>query len=96
MRKLLAHLDELEMKKVKKGSALSGYFCMRLFNWCDINDDRQHGVLRDYVDKNYKGIVVKIGAVNAEKRKCLQLDNIENRRQQEDFNSAINLFLERF
>ena len=96
VRKLLKHLDELEMKKVKKGSALSGYFCMRLFNWCDINDDRQHGVLRDYVDKNYNGSVVKIGAVNAEKRKCLLLDNSENRRQQEAFNSAINHFLERF
>jgi len=45
VRKLLQHLDELEMKKVKKGSALSGYFLMRLFSWCDINDDRQHGVL---------------------------------------------------
>lgn len=95
VRKLLAHLDELEMKKVKKGSALSGYFCMRLFNWCDINDDSQHGVLRDYVAKNYNGIVVKIGAVNAEKRKCLQLDNSENRHQQENFNAAINNFLER-
>lgn len=96
VRKLLAHLGELEMKKVKKGSALSGYFCMRLFNWCDINDDRQHGVLRDYVDKKYDGLVVKIGAVNAEKRKCLMLDNSENRRQQEAFNTAIENFLKRF
>ena len=96
VRKLLQHLDELEMKKVKKGSALSGYFLMRLFSWCDINDDRQHGVLRDYIARNYNGIVVKIGAVNAEKRKCLLLDNSENRRQQADFNTAIDDFLNRF
>ena len=96
VRKLLRHLDELEMKKVKKGSALSGYFLMRLFSWCDINDDRQHGVLRDYIARNYNGIVVKIGAVNAEKRKCLLLDNSENRRQQADFNTAIDDFLNRF
>lgn len=96
VRKLLKHLNELEIKKVKKGSALSGYFCMRLFNWCDINDDRQHGVLRDYVDKNYNGLVVKIGAVNAEKRKCLMLDNSENRRQQEAFNTSLENFLKRF
>lgn len=96
VRKLLQHLDELEMKKVKKGNALSGYFLMRLFIWCDINDDRQHGVLRDYIARNYNGIVVKIGAVNAEKRKCLLLDNSENRRQQADFNTAIDDFLNRF
>lgn len=96
VRKLLQHLDELEMKKVKKGNALSGYFLMRLFSWCDINDDRQHGVLRDYIARNYNGIVVKIGAVNAEKRKCLLLDNSENRRQQADFNTAIDDFLNSF
>ena len=96
VRKLLAHLDELEMKKVKKGCALSGYFLMRLFGWCDINDNRQHAVLRDYIAHNYKGIVVKIGAVNAEKRKCLMLDNSENKRQQEDFNKTIDDFLNRF
>lgn len=96
VRKLLAHLDELDMKKVKKGSALSGYFLMRLFSWCDINDESQHGVLREYVARKYNGIVVKMGAVNAEKRKCLLLDNCENRRQQEAFNSAIDEFLERF
>ena len=96
VRKLLQHLDELEMKKVKKGNALSGYFLMRLFIWCDINDDRQHGVLRDYIARNYNGIVVKIGAVNAEKRKCLLLDNSEKRRQQADFNTAIDDFLNRF
>ena len=79
VRKLLQHLDELEMKKVKKGSALS-----------------EHGVLRDYIARNYNGIVVKIGAVNAEKRKCLLLDNSENRRQQADFNTAIDDFLNRF
>ena len=96
VRKLLRHLDELDMDKVKKGSALSGQFLMRLFSWCNIIDDRQHGVLRDYIAQNYKGIVVKMGAVNAEKRKCLQLDNSENRRQQEVFNSAIEDFLSRF
>ncbi len=96
VRKLLQHLDELDMKKVKKGSALSGYFLMRLFRWCDIKDDRQHGLLRDYIARNYKGIVVKIGAVNAEKRKCLLLDNCENRRQQEEFNAAIEDFLRKF
>ena len=96
VRKLLKHLDELEMKKVKKGNALSGYFLMRLFCWCDINDARQHGLLREYIARNYKGIVVKIGAVNAEKRKCLLLDNCENRRQQEEFNAAIEDFLRKF
>ncbi len=96
VRKLLQHLDELDMKKVKKGSALSGYFLMRLFSWCDVNDDRQHGVLRDYVAQNYHGIVVKMGAVNAEKRKSLQLDNSENHRQQEVFNQVIEDFLTRF
>ena len=96
VRKLLRHLDELDMDKVKKGSALSGYFLMRLFNWCDINDNSQHGVLREYIAKNYNGIVVKMGAINAEKRKCLKLDNSENKRQQEIFNSTINDFLSRF
>lgn len=96
VRKLLRHLDELDIEKVKKGKALSGYFLMRLFNWCDIKDSSQHGVLRDYIAKNYKGLVVKIGAVNAEKRKYLKVDNCENRRQQEDFNAAIDNFLSRF
>ena len=96
VRKLLQHLDELDMDKVKKGSALSGYFLMRLFNWCGINDNSQHGVLREYIAKNYNGLVVKMGAVNAEKRKCLKLDNCENRRQQEIFNSTIDNFLSRF
>jgi len=96
VRKLLQHLDELDMDKVKKGKALSGYFLMRLFNWCDIIDNSQHGVLREYIAKNYNGIVVKMGAVNAEKRKCLKLDNCENRRQQEIFNSTIDNFLSRF
>lgn len=96
VRKLLAHLGELDMKKVKKGSALSGYFLMRLFSWCSINDKSQHGVLREYVARKYNGIVVKMGAVNAEKRKCLLLDNSENRCQQEAFNLAIDEFLERF
>ena len=99
VRMLLEHLDELdaeEIKKIKKGSALSGYFLMRLFNWCDINDDRQHHVLREYVNRKYVGIVVKMGAVNAEKRKCLLLDNSENRRQQEEFNAIIDNFLKKF
>ena len=96
VRKLLQHLDELDMDKVKKGSALSGYFLMRLFNWCDINDNSQHGVLREYIAKNYNGLVVKMGAVNTEKRKCLKLDNSENKRQQEIFNSTIDNFLSRF
>ncbi len=96
VRKLLEHLDELEIKKVKKGSALSGYFLMRLFCWCDINDTRQHGVLLNYIARKYSGVVVKMGAVNAEKRKCLQLDNSENKRQQEDFNNTIDDFLKRF
>jgi hypothetical protein len=61
VRKLLRHLDELDIEKVKKGKALSGYFLMRLFNWCDIKDNSQHGVLRDYIAKNYKGLVVKNG-----------------------------------
>lgn len=96
VRKLIQHLDKLDMEKVKKGKALSGYFLMRLFNWCDINDNSQHGVLRDYIAKNYNGLVVKIGAVNAEKRKCLRLDNSENRRQQDLFNQTIESFLSRF
>ena len=94
--KLLRHLDELDMDKVKKGKALSGYFLMRLFNWCDINDSSQHGLLRDYIAQNYHGPVVKIGAVNAEKRKYLKVDNCENRRQQDDFNKATENFLSRF
>jgi hypothetical protein len=84
------------MEKVKKGKALSGYFLMRLFNWCDINDSSQHGILREYIARYYNGIVVKIGAVNAEKRKYLKLDNCENRRLQDDFNTAIDNFLSRF
>lgn len=96
VRKLIQHLDKLDMEKVKKGKALSGYFLMRLFYWCDINDNSQHGVLRDYIAKNYNGLVVKIGAVNAEKRKCLRLDNSENRRQQDLFNQTIESFLSRF
>lgn len=84
------------MEKVKKGKALSGYFLMRLFNWCDINDSSQHGVLRDYIAHNYKGIVVKMGAVNAEKRKYLKLDNSENKKIQDDFDTAIERFLSRF
>ena len=94
VRKLLKHLDKLDMKKVKKGSALSGQFLMRLFNWCDINDDSKHGVLRNYIAKNYKGIVVKIGAVNHEKRKALMLDNSVNKQLQEDFNTTIEKFLQ--
>ena len=96
VRKLIQHLDKLDMEKVKKGKALSGYFLMRLFYWCDINDNSQHGVLRDYIAKNYNGLVVKIGAANAEKRKCLRLDNSENRRQQDLFNQTIESFLSRF
>ena len=69
---------------------------MRLFNWCDINDSSQHGVLRDYIAQNYDGIVVKMGAVNAEKRKYLKWDNSENRRLQDDFNAVIENFLSRF
>jgi hypothetical protein len=67
---------------------------MRLFNWCDINDDSKHGVLRNYIAKNYKGIVVKIGAVNHEKRKALMLDNSVNKQLQEDFNTTIEKFLQ--
>ena len=89
---------DLQAAKIQteKGKALSGYFLMRLFNWCDINDSSQHGLLRDYIAKNYHGPVVKIGAVNAEKRKYLKVDNCENRRQQDDFNTAIENFLSRF
>lgn len=96
VRKLLEHLDELEMKKVKKGCALSGYFLMRLFAWCDINDCRRYGVLLNYITRKYKGIVVKMGAVNYERRKYVHIAPSVDKCQQEKFNSAIDDFLNKF
>ena len=95
VRKLLAHLGELEMKKVKRGGALSGYFLMRLFYWCKIKDNSKHALLLEYVKAHYNGLTVAMGAVKAEKKKLTYISNKENQDQQSEFNSVIDEFLSR-
>ena len=96
VRKLLAHLDELEMDKIKRKGALSGYFVMRLLYWCHIQDESKHALLLEYITTHYDGLIVKLGAVKAEKRKLAFLSNDDNRKQQDDFNAAIDKFVARY
>lgn len=96
VRKLLAHIDALEIDKIKRRNALSGYFVMRLMYWCNIKDNSMHSLLLDYITSNYKGQIVKMGAINAEKRKLAHIDNSENKAQQTDFNQKIENFLASF
>ena len=96
VRKLIDHLGELTMEKIKRNSALSGYFVMRLLNWCQIKDRSKHSQLLDYITKRYSGMVVKFGAVKAEKRKLVFISNEENDKKQKDFNHLIDSFLSRF
>ncbi len=95
VRKLLDHLDELEMDKIKRKEALSGYFVMRLLFWCKIKDNSQHRLLLDYITQHYNGYIVKMGAVKAEKTKIAHITNEENNKQQQEFDSKIDKFLSR-
>ena len=100
VRLLLEHLNELEpdMKMTEHKNKLSGYFLMRLFNWCEIRDNRQHPTLLRYVRKKVKGTydTDKIGAVNAAKRKLLNLPSYdEDQETQQAFNQQINAFVDK-
>ena len=100
VRLLLEHLNELEpdMKMTKHKNKLSGYFLMRLFNWCEIRDNRQHPTLLRYVRKKVKATydTDKIGAVNAAKRELLNLPSYdEDQETQKAFNQQINAFVDK-
>lgn len=103
VRCLLDHIDELDVTKEKQKNKLSGYFLMRLLNWCDIKDKSQHGMLLEYVRRRvthkfgtqYK--LALIGAVNAEKRKIVKtLSNHEEQQQQQNFNEKADALLAKY
>lgn len=103
VRTLLEHLSDLDMKIEKQKGVVGGEFLMRLFKWCNIKDNSHHSVLLEYVtDKilsapNSRFVkVVHIGAVKAEKKKLLMIDNDERNRLQNNFNEALDAFVARF
>ena len=103
VRTLLEHLSELNMKIEKQEGVVGGEFLMRLFVWCNINDNSHYSVLLEYVTEKILSAsncrftkVAKIGAVKAEKKKLLTIDKDETVRLQNNFNEALDAFVARF
>ena len=74
---------------------LDGEFVMHLLYWCGWNGCKNDGLLK-YITKRCEGKirVVKMGAVMAEKRKLLRIDNSVIRAQQDHFNKQMDDFVD--
>ena len=98
LRILLDHILELpnQMENVIKWKGmLSGYFVMRLLNWCGWDGTKNTAML-DYITKRCSGVirVVKMGAVIAEKLKYTHKDNNVDANEQQAFNKEIDTFID--
>ncbi len=104
VRTLLLHLSDLKDMKIEKHEGMvGGEFLLRLFEWCHIKDKKYYSILLEYLtdkilsapDCRFTG-VVKIGAVKAEKKKLISIENDEITRRQNSFNAAIDAFVAKY
>ena len=95
---LLDHILELAEQRedvIGWEGMLDGAFVMHLLFWCGWNGSKNESLL-NYVTKRCedKIHVVKMGAVMRVKRLLVKLDNAEIAKQQQAFNSEMDLFVD--
>ena len=95
---LLDHILELAGQRsdlVGWKGMMSGVFAMRLLYWCGWNGSKKADMLH-YITRRCEGKigVVKMGAVQAEKRKLAFMDNREVERLQRAFDSEMDDFVD--
>lgn len=108
VRTLLEHLSEIDstehgIKIEKQEGVVSGEFLMRLFVWCDINENSSHSVWLEYVSDKILSApgcrftkVAKIGAIKAERIKLASVGIDETNKLQKMFNLAMDAFVDNF
>lgn len=100
LRILLDHILELAEQRddvIGWKNMLAGKFVMHLLFWCGWKGSKNEALLR-CVSKRCEGIigVVKMGAVMTERRKLINIDNKETRKQQNTFNQEMDAFVDSF
>lgn len=98
LRIVLEHIEELvELKGeiIKWKGKLSGEFMMHLLYWCGWDGSKKETML-NFITKRCEGKigVVKMGAVQAAKRKLVPIDKHLVNEQQEQFNHEMEAFVD--
>ena len=108
VRTLLEHLSELDLSKQdmkieKQEGVVCGEFLMRLFIWCDVNENSSQSVWLEYVTDKILSApdcrfekVARIGAIKAERVKLASVGIDETNNLQKMYNVALDAFVDNF
>ncbi len=91
----ILELVELRDDAIGWKCMLKGEFVMRLLFWCGWDGSKNVAML-NYITKRCEAKikVVKMGAVQAEKRKLTYIDNSDNKEKQDKFNREMDAFVD--